>query len=113
MRFSGTLATLAVALASGVGTRAQTFDYSGSLNLQAVVILNRRHSTDSVCMSSARWPTLTLFAEWHSAGRGRWATNAWANDLFIAAPLAFNEVPGTEIGAGLLRDLSRNYRASS
>ena len=56
---------------------------------------------------------LTLLAEWHDDGRGRWATNVWANDVFVAAHLALNDVPGTEIAAGLLGDLSRNYRALS
>ena len=56
---------------------------------------------------------LTLLAEWHDDGRGQRATNVWANDVFVAAHLAFNDAPGTEIAAGLLGDLSRNYRALS
>ena len=56
---------------------------------------------------------LTLLAEWHDDGRGRWSTNVWANDVFIAGHLAFNDVQSTEIVAGLLGDLSRNYRALS
>ena len=56
---------------------------------------------------------LTLLAEWHDDGRGRWATNVWANDVFVAGHLALNDVQGTEIAAGLLGDLSRNYRALS
>ena len=56
---------------------------------------------------------LTLVAEWHDDSRGRWATNVWADDLFVAVHLALNDVPGTEIAAGLLGDVSRNYRALS
>ena len=56
---------------------------------------------------------LTLLAEWHDDGRGQRATNVWANDVFVAAHLAFNDAPGTEIAAGLLGGLSRNYRALS
>ena len=56
---------------------------------------------------------LTLLAEWHDDGRGRWATNVWANDVFVAGHLALNDMQGTEIAAGLLGDLSRNYRALS
>ena len=56
---------------------------------------------------------LTLLAEWHDDGRSQRATDVWANDVFVAAHLAFNDAPGTEIAAGLLGDLSRNYRALS
>ena len=56
---------------------------------------------------------LTLLAEWHDDSREPRATNVWANDVFIAGHLALNDVPGTEIAAGLLGDLSRNYRALS
>ena len=54
---------------------------------------------------------LTLLAEWHYDGRGRRATTVWDNDLFIAGFLAFNDVPGTELVAGFLSDLRRDYRA--
>lgn len=56
---------------------------------------------------------LTLLGEWHDDGRGARATNVWANDVFLAAHLALNDVAGTEIVAGLLGDLNRNYRALS
>lgn len=56
---------------------------------------------------------LTFVAEWHDDSRGRWATNVWGDDLFIAAHLALNDVPGTEIAVGLLGDVSRDYRALS
>ena len=40
---------------------------------------------------------LTFFADWLYDGRGRRATSAWANDLFVAGLLAFNDVRGTEL----------------
>ena len=54
---------------------------------------------------------LTLLAEWHYDGRGRRATTVWDNDLFIAGFLALNDVPGTELVAGFLSDLRRDYHA--
>ncbi|MDE2812049.1 MAG: hypothetical protein OXM01_03440 [Gemmatimonadota bacterium] len=56
---------------------------------------------------------LTVLAEWHHDGRGRRATSAYDNDLFIAGALAFNDVPGTELVAGILGDLRHDYRALS
>ena len=54
---------------------------------------------------------LTLLAEWHYDDRGRRATSVWENDLFIAGFLAFNDVRGTELVAGILTDLRHAYRA--
>ena len=54
---------------------------------------------------------LTLLAEWLYDSRGRRATSVWANDLFIAGFLAFNDVEGTELVAGVLGDLDHDYRA--
>ena len=54
---------------------------------------------------------MTFLAEWHYDGRGRRATTVWDNDLFVAAFLAFNDVQGTELVAGILGDLDRGYRA--
>jgi len=56
---------------------------------------------------------LTFLAEWLYDDRGRRATSVWANDLFVAGFLAFNDVPGTELVAGLLGDLRHDYRALS
>ena len=54
---------------------------------------------------------LTVLGEWLYDDRGRRAASIWANDLFVAAFLAFNDVQGTELAAGVLGDLSRDYRA--
>ena len=56
---------------------------------------------------------LTLLVEWHYDDRDRLATNAWANDLFIAGFLAFNDVQGTEFVAGILGDIRHDSRALS
>ena len=54
---------------------------------------------------------MVLLAEWHNDSRGSLATNAWANDVYVGASVAFNDVEGTELIAGILGDLSRSYRA--
>ena len=54
---------------------------------------------------------MTFLAEWLYDGRGRRATSVWANDLFIAGLVSFNDVQGTELMIGMLGDLSRDYRA--
>ena len=54
---------------------------------------------------------LTVLAEWHYDGRKRRATTVWQNDLFVAGFLALNDVPGTELAAGILADLRHDYRA--
>ena len=54
---------------------------------------------------------LTMLAEWHHDGRGRRAPTVWDNDVFIAGFLAFNDVQGTELIAGVLGDLEHDYRA--
>ena len=54
---------------------------------------------------------MVVFAEVHDDSRGRLATTAWANDLFVGASLALNDVQSTELIAGILGDMSRDYRA--
>ncbi len=54
---------------------------------------------------------LTVLAEWHYDGRERRATSAWANDLFVAGALTFNDVDGTELVAGVLADLRHDTRS--
>ena len=54
---------------------------------------------------------LTVLGEWLYDDRGRRATSVWANDLFVAGFLAFNDVQDTELVAGILGDLSHDYRA--
>ncbi len=54
---------------------------------------------------------LTLLAEWLYDSRGRRAPTIWANDLFIAGFLAFNDVQSTEFVVGILGDLDHDYRS--
>ena len=54
---------------------------------------------------------LTFLAEWHRDRRGRRATGPWANDVFVMGVIAFNDVPGTELAAGLLGDLRYDTHA--
>ncbi len=56
---------------------------------------------------------LTVLAEWLYDSRERRATSVWANDLFVAGALAFNDVQGTEIVAGVLADLRHDTRSLS
>ena len=54
---------------------------------------------------------MTSLAEWLYDARGRRAASVWANDLYLSGILALNDVPGTELMAGLLADLRHDYRA--
>ncbi|WP_420604406.1 hypothetical protein [Methylobacterium sp.] len=54
---------------------------------------------------------LTPLAEWLYDGRGHRATSVWANDLFVAGLVAFNDVHGTELVAGVLGDLRHDFRS--
>ena len=55
---------------------------------------------------------LTLFAEWLRDGRRRHATNAFQNDIFVAARLAFNDVESTDLTISLLKDLDHSTRTA-
>ena len=56
---------------------------------------------------------LTVLAEWLYDSRGDRAATVWANDVFLAGILAFNDVQSTELVASILGDLRRDYRALS
>ena len=71
-------------------------------------IVGLEHSIYGLFDSAA---DLTLLAEWHYDARQRRATSVWQNDLFIAGFLAFNDVQGTELVAGILGDIRHDYRA--
>lgn len=53
---------------------------------------------------------LILFAEWAYDGRGRWATNTFENDLFIAARLGLNDPQSTEFVVSVLGSLNKSSR---
>ena len=55
---------------------------------------------------------ITLLAEWYRDGRGpERATNAFENDLFLAARLALNDVESTEFTVSVVEDLDHAGRA--
>ena len=87
---------------------------SGTRNLlgreedYAAVVFGLERGLDALFGSRA---DLTLLAEWHYDGREGRATSVWQNDLYAAGFLAFNDVPGTELAAGILADLRHDYRA--
>ena len=55
---------------------------------------------------------ITLLAEWYRDGRGpERATNAFENDLFLAARLALNDVESTEFTVSVAEDLDHGGRA--
>ena len=53
---------------------------------------------------------LSLLAEWTYDGRGRWATNAFENDLLLVARLGLNDEQSTELLVSLLSSLDNSSR---
>ena len=53
---------------------------------------------------------LVLFAEWSRDGRGRWATHALENDVFLAARLGLNDTQSTEFVVSVLGSLDSSSR---
>ena len=72
------------------------------------VILGTEHTVYNLFNSAA---SLTILAEWLYDTRGSRSTGVWTNDLFLSGFIAFNDVAGTELVAGLLADLDYDYRA--
>ena len=56
---------------------------------------------------------LSLLAEWARDGRGRWATNALENDIFLAARLGLNDEQSTEFVVSVLDSLDNRSRVLS
>jgi hypothetical protein len=73
----------------------------------AAFVLGSEYAFYSVLDSNS---DLVLFAEWAYDGRGRWATNAFENDLFIAARLALNDPQSTEFIVSVLGSLNKSSR---
>ncbi len=73
----------------------------------AAFILGSEYTLYSILGSNS---DLILFAEWAYDGRGRWATNAFENDLFIAARLGLNDTHGTEFVVSVLGSLNKSSR---
>ena len=51
--------------------------------------------------------------EWARDGRGRWATNAFENDVFLAARLGLNDEQSTEFVVSVLASLANSSRVFS
>ena len=53
---------------------------------------------------------LSLLAEWTYDGRGRWATNAFENDIFLAARLGLNDEQSTTFVVNVLGSVDTSSR---
>jgi len=53
---------------------------------------------------------LSLIGEWARDGRGRWATNAFENDVLLAARLGLNDEQSTEFTVSVLESLDYSSR---
>ena len=80
---------------------------SGKEEDYAAFALGAEYTIFSVFESAA---DLGLLGEWSYDDRGRRSTNKFQNDLFFAARLAFNDVNGNEIVAGLVADTDYSTR---
>ena len=56
---------------------------------------------------------LSLVGEWARDGRGRWATNAFENDILLAARLGLNDEQSTEFTVSVLASLDNSSRVLS
>ena len=56
---------------------------------------------------------LSLIGEWARDGRGRWATNAFENDVLLAARLGLNDEQSTEFTLSVLESLDNSSRVLS
>ena len=70
-------------------------------------VFGGEYTFHSVLNSSA---DLSLLGEWNYDSRGRYATNLFQNDLFLATRVAFNDVQNTEILASILGDADTTTR---
>ncbi len=70
-------------------------------------VIGAEHTIYSILDSNA---DLTLFAEWAHDGRGRRATNAFENDVFLAARIGLNDEYDTEFVASIVKSLDTDSR---
>ena len=56
---------------------------------------------------------MSLIGEWARDGRGRWATNAFENDILLAARLGLNDEQSTEFSVSVLQSLDNSSRVLS
>ena len=76
----------------------------------AAFVMGGEYTFNSLWDSDA---DLSLLAEWTRDGRGQWATNAFENDMFLAARLGLNDEQSTEFVASVLDSLDTGGRILS
>ena len=76
----------------------------------AAFVVGGEYTFNSVWDSDA---DVSLLAEWTRDGRGRWATNVFENDLFLAARLGLNDEQSTEFVVSTLASLDTDGRILS
>ena len=76
----------------------------------AAFIAGGEYTINSLWESDA---DLSLIAEWARDERGRWATNAFENDMLLAARLGLNDEPSTEFSVSALNSLDNGSRVLS
>ena len=81
--------------------RAGAPDRLGAERDYAAVVAGGEYTFRSVLDSDV---DLGVLAEWNHDGRGRDATTAFENDLFLGARVAFNDADGSELLAGATVD---------
>ena len=76
----------------------------------AAFVVGGEYTFNSVWDSDA---DVSVLAEWTRDGRGRWATNVFENDLFLAARLGLNDEQSTEFVVSTLASLDTDGRILS
>ena len=76
----------------------------------AAFVVGGEYTFNSVWDSDA---DVSLLAEWTRDGRGRWATNVFENDLFLAARLGLNDEQSTEFVVSTLASIDTDGRILS
>ena len=93
--------------------KLEAIQRSGASNLRgaeqnyAALVTGAEYTFYSVWGSTA---DVSLLGEWNYDGRGRNATNAFDNDIFVATRWSPNDVQGTELLAGIMFDARRSSR---
>ena len=76
----------------------------------AAFVVGGEYTINAVWESDA---DLSLIAEWTRDGRGQWATNAFENDMLLAARVGLNDEQSTEFTVSVLASLDNGSHAIS
>ena len=76
----------------------------------AAFVVGGEYTFNSLWDSSS---DLSLLAEWARDGRGRWGTNGFESDMFLAARLGLNDEQSTEFVLSVLKSLDNSSRVLS